>query len=149
MLIQSQFDIICFWLQNETIVGSINNKYIQQFEEYFVEGNIILITDFEVWKTIENYKISNHRFQLRINDQSTIEIINDAEVSIENEKFEFFNYDQFRLIANSNKQFNGWFLHISHKIETYINPICLVNGLLYYRCNRCHRRRRNVEFRKH
>jgi len=48
MLIQSQFDIICFWLQNETIVGSINNKYIQQFEEYFVEGNIILITDFEV-----------------------------------------------------------------------------------------------------
>ncbi|KAG5378804.1 hypothetical protein IGI04_026646, partial [Brassica rapa subsp. trilocularis] len=65
--------------KNETIVGSINNKYIQQFEEYFVEGNILLITDFEVWKTTENYKISNHRFQLRINDQSTIEIINDAE----------------------------------------------------------------------
>ena len=61
LLNQSQFDIICFWLQNETIVGSINNKYIQQFEEYFVEGNIILITDFEVWKTTENYKLLSHQ----------------------------------------------------------------------------------------
>ena len=74
-------------LQNETIIGSINSKYIQQFEEYFAKGNILLITDFEFWKTSENYKISSHRFLLCFNDQSTIEIYNDPQTSIDFEKY--------------------------------------------------------------
>ena len=96
-----------FIIQDETIVGSVYTKYIQLFQDVILEGQLRLISDFEVWKALDNYKISSHRFTLRFNDLTKFALIDESSISVSLEKIHFLTYEEFRELSNTNLQFNG------------------------------------------
>lgn len=97
-------------------MGSIYNRYIDQFSMEVLKGKIYIFNDFELWRAGERYKISEHSFLIWMNGNSTITPVSEGNVLINWEKFSFRNYDQLMEIADKNLFYDGNYL--IHKQKT-------------------------------
>ncbi|CAG7891536.1 unnamed protein product, partial [Brassica rapa] len=87
--------------KENTIQGSVHPSLIEKFGDGLREGAIIEICNFNLQDCNKNYKISDHKFQIRLTDRSTIACVEQQLPQIPPEKFRFRNYEEFAQLKDS------------------------------------------------
>ncbi|XP_019098211.1 PREDICTED: uncharacterized protein LOC104773462 [Camelina sativa] len=81
--------------KENTIQGTVHQSLLQKFVNQLSEGSIIEIYDFNVQDCNKNYKVSDHKFQIRLTERTRVTIVGQESCQIPREKFRFRNDEGF------------------------------------------------------
>ncbi|CAN7024172.1 unnamed protein product [Brassica rapa subsp. trilocularis] len=84
-----------------TIQGCVHPSLIEKFGDGLHEGAIIEICKFNLQDYNKNYKISYHKFQIRLTERTTIACVEQKLPQTPPEKFQFRNYEEFAQLKDS------------------------------------------------
>ncbi|XP_006415357.2 uncharacterized protein LOC18991950 [Eutrema salsugineum] len=88
--------------KNSVIHGFIPAVRASQYHQQLREGLIVKLTDFEVGRCTNLYKITDHPFVIRFLPGTTISDVSDVGRSIAKEKFMLRKLDHLQALANTN-----------------------------------------------
>ncbi|ESQ46151.1 hypothetical protein EUTSA_v10000462mg, partial [Eutrema salsugineum] len=88
--------------KNSVIHGFIPAVRASQYRQQLREGLIVKLTDFEVGRCTNLYKITDHPFVIRFLPGTTISDVSDVGRSIAKEKFMLRKLDHLQALANTN-----------------------------------------------
>ncbi|KAL1218145.1 Replication protein A 70 kDa DNA-binding subunit B [Cardamine amara subsp. amara] len=80
---------------NNTIQGTMHHSLLSKFGNTLCEGNLIEISNFIVQDCNKSYKVSDHKFMLRITETTKIHSVEQQIYQIPKENFCFQSYDAF------------------------------------------------------
>ncbi|KAH0918932.1 hypothetical protein HID58_026592, partial [Brassica napus] len=90
-----------------TIQGCVHPSLIEKFGDGLHEGAIIEICKFNLQDYNKNYKISYHKFQIRLTERTTIACVEQQLPQTSLENFLFRNYEEFAQLKDSTYDLYG------------------------------------------
>ncbi|KAL1220190.1 hypothetical protein V5N11_008210 [Cardamine amara subsp. amara] len=97
-------DLLLLDEKDNLIKASINHRLIGKFKNNLHEGSILCIKDFDVGKTYERFKLSDHKYIIYFNHSTTINEVLEYAPEIGKTKFRISNYEKLLSIANTNEE---------------------------------------------
>ncbi|ESQ44693.1 hypothetical protein EUTSA_v10003346mg, partial [Eutrema salsugineum] len=89
--------------RNNTIQGTVHHSLLEKFADQLCEGNLIEICNFNLQDCNKNYKISDHKFMIRLTERTKIASVGQQFCQIAHEKFRLKNYEDLAKLKDTSE----------------------------------------------
>lgn len=92
----------------------MHHSLIEKFGDELHEGAVIEICNFNMQDSNKNYRVSDHKFQIRLTERTSIACEDQQKPQIPSEKFRFRNYEELDHLKDSTYDLYGKILLVNY-----------------------------------